>query len=264
MAKRVSLSTVEKLDKFPFDTNLLSCQRRGAFPDLAIRINAGKLDDPFLCGGELVELKDSKAGYSIASFNSTIPTASKKIADLVSHGGLGAEMESNGDDVHSLPERQVYYLLRGKKKSAGVKICLVHGSFFETVSISQLIGDSFRQVFASAGFTLSEKFLSAFARQDIFSSVRKVEKSSVSLRFRIMTEARKEANILKNYTAIADNTLNLVVPLHGESETERNEIEKQILTAAQIANIQDNALRKFHIKHPLNGFFLVLSVPIHR
>ena len=77
--KRDVLARIEVLDDFPFHDSLLSCRRKGAFPDLAIRINKEKHNNPLLKGGELVEMKDSKSSYSIPSFNSTIPTGSKEI-----------------------------------------------------------------------------------------------------------------------------------------------------------------------------------------
>lgn len=64
---------------FPFDEQMLSCIGDGKFPDLAIKLNDG--NEQFT-GGELIELKDSKKGYSVASFNSTIPTGEKDIRKL--------------------------------------------------------------------------------------------------------------------------------------------------------------------------------------
>ncbi|MDR1493536.1 MAG: hypothetical protein LBT05_12560 [Planctomycetaceae bacterium] len=50
-----------------------------------------------------------------------------------------------GYDVDLLPVRQVYYLIRGRKKDK-IKVILVHGSFFETVKSNMLISQSFEQV----------------------------------------------------------------------------------------------------------------------
>ena len=260
-AKRALLAENGNLENFPFNPEMLSCRRKGRFPDMAIRLAPNRLRDPLRCGGELIELKDAKS-YSVASFNSTIPTGVKQIAALVDHGGLGAEMAGRGDDVHSLPERQVYYLLRGRKKSAGTKVCLTHGSFFETVDSSRLIGESFRQALGGAGVSLDDDAISAMSRQETFAASRKVDNASVSLRFRIITEARREANILKNYPEIPDDTLNLVVPLHGKSEDERDKAERRIKVVADEAGIRGGDLRMFRIKHPFNGYFLVMQVPL--
>ena len=66
---------INKLENFPFNLDILAFQNKGIFPDLAIRLNK---DKTLFSGGELIELKDSKS-YSIASFNSTIPTGKKEI-----------------------------------------------------------------------------------------------------------------------------------------------------------------------------------------
>ena len=91
-----------------------------------------------LVEGELIELKDSKS-YSVASFNSTIPTGEKDIRKLV--GGtaniIRAQMQEAGNDILSLPIRQVFYLVRGKKAS-DMKVCLSHGKFFETIPFQHL------------------------------------------------------------------------------------------------------------------------------
>jgi len=49
------LKKVKKLDKFPFNKNLLSCRNEGIFPDMAIRLNK---DKSIFIGGELIELKE--------------------------------------------------------------------------------------------------------------------------------------------------------------------------------------------------------------
>ena len=260
--RRDELARSRHLESFPFDECLLSCRRKGAFPDLAIRINRGQPNNPFLRGGELIEVKDRKDSYSIASFNSTIPTGSKPIADLTTKGKLAEIMRESGDDIDSLPIRQVYYLLRGKKKNADTKICLVHGSFFETISPERLIGEILRQTLAEAGVKLPDELPPDMARQEIYAAVRRVENSSVSLRFRVMTESRPEANILKNYPEIPDNSLSLVIPLHGESEEQHAAIERQIQDAAQLTGLDEEDVRYSRIKHPFNGWFCALTFPL--
>ena len=106
------LACANPLDSFPFDERMLSavvCVNKGKFPDLAIKLNH---DDGLFSGGELIELKDSKS-YSVASFNSTIPTGEKDIRKLV--GGtaniIRAQMQEAGNDILSLPIRQVFYLV---------------------------------------------------------------------------------------------------------------------------------------------------------
>jgi hypothetical protein len=66
-----------------------------------------------------------------------------------------------------------------------------------------------------------------FSEQDSFSKVRDVNRASVKIRFRIMTEAKAEGNILNSekYPQILDNTLNLVLPCN--SKNDKNKILKK-------------------------------------
>lgn len=196
-----ALKSIAKLDGFTFDENLLSCKRVGQFPDLAIRIC--KTDELFT-GGELVELKDSES-YTVSSFNSTITTAKKEIAKVVKgkNSEVLRQMIEAGDDAFALPEREVFYLIRGQNKN-NCKIVLVHGSFFETIKVSELIAKSFSQVLRENMESGKAKFddetkrilKTLFSEQTSFSRVRNVENASVKLRFRIMTEVKAEGNIL--------------------------------------------------------------------
>ena len=193
--------TNEKLENFPFDLNLFSCKNVGIFPDMAIRLNK---KNKLFTGGELIELKDSKY-YTVSSFNSTIPMRSKKIDKIISSEGssIKQQMEEAGDNIYSLPVRDVFYLVRGKRKG-NTKVCLIYGSFFETIKIEELISQSFLQVLEErlkeSGEIISDDLkkmlLSIFSQQENFSKVRTVDKASVKLRFRIMTEVKDEGNIL--------------------------------------------------------------------
>jgi len=259
------LKKVKKLDKFPFNKNLLSCRNEGIFPDMAIRLNKNK---SIFIGGELIELKDSDS-YTVSSFNSTIPSRSKKIEDIITgeNSIIKQQMEEAGNDIFSLPIRDVYYLVRGRKKSH-TKICLVYGSFFETISIENLISQSFSQVLEErlkeSEKEVSDEFkqtlLSIFSQQENFSKVRNVEKASVKLRFWIMTEVKAEGNILnsKKYPEIEDNTLNFVLPCHNDEDG------KNILRKAEIVfgKSELKQFKIFKIKHHFNGYFLALQTSI--
>lgn len=256
-----SFAKLSVLGEFKFDGKMLSCENDGIFPDLAIRLNK---DRSVFAGGELIELKDSKS-YSISSFNSTIPTGKKNIQKIIpsEHSTTYLQMTKAGDDVFSLKERDVYYLVRGRKKGAQ-KICLVHGSFFETINAKELIRQSFGQVLAEklAGKSISEELRNqlgeVFSEQEDFSRVRNVDKASVKLRFRIMTEVKPEGNILNasQYPEIKDNTLNLVVPYHSEDE------KVDVLQKAEFVMGEKamNHINTFSLKHPLNGWFVVFQV----
>ena len=200
--KKGELLSENKLEGFPFEKQILSCVGDGKFPDLAIKLNN---NDAHFTGGELIELKDSQKGYSVASFNSTIPTGEKDIRKLTEGktNTIRTQMEQAGNDILSLPIRQVFYLVRGRRQS-NVKVCLTHGKFFETVPVSTLISESFGQALEerlselgeSLSPSLKQKILDLFSEQETFSRTRDIEDASVKLRFRIMTGVKTEANIL--------------------------------------------------------------------
>jgi hypothetical protein len=256
------LCKVKKLESFPFDEKLLACKNKGKFPDLAIRLNK---DKTIFTGGELIELKDSQS-YTVSSFNSTIPSRSKKIEEIITgeNSKVKQLMEKAGNDIFSLPVRDVYYLVRGKKKQHA-KVCLVYGSFFETVSVENLISQSFQQVLEErlkeSGKEISneikEVLTSLLSQQHNFSKVRSVEKSSVKLRFRIMTEVKAEGNILdsRKYPEIKDDTLNLILPCHNESQ----ELEARKKISMIFSKKELQVFEIFKIKHHFNGYFLVMQ-----
>lgn len=254
--------TIANIEEFPFDTNMLSCQNAGQFPDLAIKINtANKL----FTGGELIELKDSKS-YTVSSFNSTIPSGQKDIDKVIksTNSIIKKQMQEAVDDIASLLTRDVFYLIRGQSKK-NVKIVLVHGSFFETVKINNLISQSFEQVLEERlkekgldiGDNIKDLLVDIFSEQESFSKVRNVDKASVKLRFRIMTEVKAEGNILnaKKYPEIKDNTISLIVPRHNKKDEE--------LALKRFASIYSESTLKqfeiFNIKHLLNGYFTVFQ-----
>ena len=261
---KVPLSKVNNLDQFKYDVKMLSCENKGIFPDLAIRLNK---DRSVFTGGELIELKDSKS-YVVSSFNSTIPTGRKKIRKIIpsEHSTTFVQMTNAGDDVFSLEEREVYYLVRGRRGNRQ-KICLVHGSFFETLSTDELIRQSFGQVLDEklAGGYMSEEVkeqLSAiFSEQEDFSRVRNVGKASVKLRFRILTEVKPEGNILnpKQYPEIVDDSLNFILPYHSEEE-KAGVLEKMQMVVGKTGL---KKFKTFSLKHPLNGWFIVFQTELH-
>ena len=177
--KKELFQNIEKLENFPYDENLLSCRNVGIFPDLAIRLNE---DSKIFTGGELIELKGS-ISYSVSSFNSTIPTRKKDISKIISseNSSIYKQMVEAGNKVNSLPVRDVFYLVRGKKKG-NTKVCLVSGAFFETISVENLISNSFKQVIddnlkdSDIELTQDVKdlFNKLFSEQENFSKVRNV------------------------------------------------------------------------------------------
>ncbi len=263
--KKESFLRIGKLQDFPFDGSLLSCRNIGVFPDMAIKINK---DNKLFTGGELIELKDS-VSYSVSSFNSTIPTRKKNISKIVSSekGIIYKQMEDAGNDIYSLPIRDVFYLVRGRKKQH-VKVCLVSGAFFETISIENLISSSFQQVLednlkgsnVKINQNIKDLFQKLFSEQENFSKVRTVKKASVKLRFRIMTEVMAEGNLLnsKKYPEILDDSLNLLLPVYSNEE-EKDAVSKFNMVFSEKERTK---FKIFKIKHHFNGNFLVFQTPI--
>ena len=254
--------TIKKLDKFPFDKKLLSCRNDGVFPDMAIRLNK---DRKIFTGGELIELKDSDS-YSVSSFNSTIPSRSKKIEEIITgeNSIIRQQMEKAGNDILSLPVRDVYYLVRGRKKQK-TKVCLVYGSFFETISIENLISQSFSQVLdehlKESGTRISDEskkiLISIFSHQQNFSKIRNVEKASVRLKVWITAEVKDEGNILNTmkYPEIKDDTLNFI--LRCQDDEGEKEVRRKLNLVFNEAELKQFNI--FKIKHHFNGYFLVLQ-----
>lgn len=251
------------MDKFPFRRDMFSCSNKGVFPDFAIKLNKTA---PRFTGGELVELKDSKT-YVVASFNSTIPMGKKKISQIIpsEKSAIFRQMQKAGDDVFSLEERDVYYFVRGQRKGHQ-KICLVHGSFFETIPAKSLVGEAFSQVIdeqlsdTNIANDVKDTLKGIFSRQEMFSSVRNVDNASVNVRFRVMTEVNQVGNILNpdQYPEILDDTLNLICPFHSEDEKEELIEKMDIVVGAE--RLQE--LKILQIKHPLNGWFLVFQAEL--
>ena len=266
--KKEAFLSENELENFPFDGQMFACvnNKRGRFPDLAIKLSHG---DPQFIGGELIELKDSKT-YSVASFNSTIPTGEKDIKKLIEgkENTIRTQMQEAGNDILSLPVRQVFYLIRGKKRS-NVKVCLTHGKFFETVPISTLISESFGQALEERldelGETLSismrQKLLDLFSEQQTFSRVRDVDNASVKLRFRIMTEAKTDANILNpnRYTQIGDNTLSFVVPCHRDADQNQQHSKMKVAFEQLGCSGLFAQVEVFILQHHFNGKFVVFQ-----
>ena len=273
-----------KPDSFPYKDELLSLKgSKGQFPDLAIRINE---DRSQYTGGELIEVKDSTSGYNITSFNSTIPSGVKPIQDIAPlNSKIYKKMTKAGDSVFSLANRSVYYLLRGKKADC-VKVCLIHGSFFETTSSKLALQNAFEQVIDEAisdnkpylniDFDEYEKakntLLKLDWKQSHFSSVRKIDKSSISVRFRVMSEVIAGANLLNpsQYPSISDNTLNLVLLLSKITNDEKIDSkmsdQKHLLSGAFQDGILPTNITQFAISHKLQPSwqYLVFQSPLQK
>ena len=136
---------------------------------------------------------------------------------------------------------------------------------FPTEKSNELISQSFEQVLEETILKYNIRLdndtksilVDMFSEQESFSKVRNINKASVKLRFRIMTEVKAEGNILNGnqYPEIKDNTLNLIVPLHNEIEKEMS--MQRFNTVFDMNEI--NRYKIFALKHHLNGCFLVFQ-----
>ena len=257
--------TINKLENFPFPLEIVSCVNRGIFPDLAIKLNS---DNNIFTGGELIELKDSDS-YVVSSFNSTIPTGKKEIHQFIKgkNSIIRKQMEEAGDNIDSLITRDVFYLIRGKKND-NIKVVLIHGSFFETVDNNFLINNAFFQVLnemlSQNDLQVSDDLKNLIpqlkSEQENFSKVREIEKASVKLRFRIMTEVKPEGNILNSekYPEIRDNTINFILLKHSEEELKDIQNKFNLVFDKHLRN----DFNSFDIKHHFNGYFRVFQAQL--
>ena len=265
----------ERLDaeNFMLRDSLIACRgSRGLFPDMILRTNE---DNPVFSGGELIEIKDSKS-YSIASFNSTIPSAYKDIRDYVKpNSKLFIEIERNTrTDPHLRPEREVYYLIRGRK-GANCKVCLVHGGFFETLNVQENIksalNESFTEAMTDSGLENDSVAKQSAARvlefnwqQQHLSKTRKHEQSSISLRMRVMSEVVGEANILNStqYPQIRDNTLAMIVPSMADNyEQSKNAAVEKMCLASEAGALPEDIIVE-RLEHLKDGAFVLLHTQI--
>lgn len=265
VSQKELLRKSQSLAGFPYDYSLFSYAQTGrGFPNFSIKLNKNIFS---FSGGELIKLK-SRNNYLITPFKSSIPTGQikiKSVLDAYPTRRMELQMRDAGDDIFSLEEREVYYLVRGKK-GGRQKICLVHGSFFETIEVKELIRRSFAQVLDEklAGSNISdeerERLASIFSEQEDFSRVRNVDEASVKLRFRIMTEVKPEGNILnpRRYPEITDDSLNFVIPYH--SEDEKQGILQKMETVMGKNGMSN--LKVLDLKHPLNGWFMVFQTTV--
>lgn len=247
----------------------------GKFPDMVLRTNE---NDAMFAGGELIEIKDATRGYTIASFNSTIPSAHKNIRDYIAPSSkLYAELKrAERRDPYLLAEREVYYLIRGCNNS-NYKVCLVQGGFFETVSESQNIRSALRDALneamqdSGADATAAEsidRVLDFNWRREHLAKLRKHPDAAVSIRMRVMAEVINEANLLnaKQYPAIGDNTLNMIVPGHS-AENNYAHMEKTARGKMERAfNCQAGGLPKdltiTRLQHLRDGEFVLFQTKI--
>ncbi len=252
---------VPNLTRYPFPSEPMSYQGKGNFPSLALRINPSG-DPP---GGELIGLKNSRS-YSIPPFHSHIPSGEMSINSLGHDKAkeIYKSVKAAGEDAEAMPIREVYYLIRGKRLCY-TKVCLVHGSFFETVDAEQVVRLALGEVLADClnedeppiSSDLMDVLSRVMAQEVSSQQFRNVENASVAFRLEVTADVIKKANILNSdyFPAIRDDTVSFVIPYRLEQDfRERRRHLKSVLTEEEWI-----AGRKMIIEHPLNGKFFVLS-----
>lgn len=275
--------TSETLRDVVLPSDIVAAESRGGFPDIVLKIGE---EGGCPVGGELVELKDAKS-MSIPSFNSSIPSASKSVDEL--SAGLRRRLEVQNELDDRLAVRDVFYLIRGRdlksRPAPRTKVILVNGGFFETVPTDQLLLGAFGQVARDAtgkSASLSAEVLEAFRRQEHFARVRHVEGASVKIRFRVMTEAEAETNLLnhRQFPQFPDDTLSMLVPYRSRYDQDHinrtfdwRQLPDELIDTDEYRNLDaalktsDSGLGRpatgFVLRHPLNGPFFVVQLPLN-
>ena len=281
MGRRGYFVQENNLEDFAYPKEMIAARSKSGFPDFVLKISG----DSRYSGGEFVELKDTKS-HSIASFNSTIPSAKKRIDNLPKN--IQKILIESGEIKETMQERDVYYLIRGVKQSVSYplsKTILVSGAFFETMPVNEVLINAFNQVALdsvsdeSILASLSENFS---VQQSKFAETRTIKKSAISVRFRVMAEADPRANLLNEnrYPMIGNNTLTF---LHHEKPKKINQ-QSLIMHEWESAPLQvkrctgyrqlNNAYgdidaslksntRVSIMNHPLNEPFFIAQASIH-
>lgn len=258
---RKTMPTVSKLVNCYYPGELVSYSGKTAFPSLALRMNPS--GDPL--GGELIGIMESKSN-SVPSFKSHLPSGAMSINALGHRKAtvIARAIRSSGEDARSLQVRDVYYLIRGRLRGY-TKVCLLHGSFFETVKAEQLVREALDQAMADSldeeGQVFSAKYLNLYSRilaQEFFSDrLRQVENVKIEFRVKVTAEVAKKANIFNSfyYPEIKDDTINLVIPRHSAADiAQRKRHLRQALSRAELSGGEETI-----ITHPFNGDFYALS-----
>ena len=264
-----------KLEDFDFPEYMIAAESSSGFPDFVLKSN----EVGVLTGGEMIELKDTRA-FQIASFNSTLPTATKPVSSLTKK--IRDQISNSGENLESLPIRDVYYLVRGilqKKSHPLSKTILVSGAFFETMPVDEVLTDAFHQVANDSMPDDRDPLLDFEVNQRHFATTRRVEQSSISVRFRVMAQADPRANLLNesNFPEIKANTLTLLVhapqledynafrevyPWHS-APSEIQESDGFVNLESAYKDIDKDLESETNVsvlRHPLNGpFFLAQS-----
>ncbi len=257
---RPSLLRDSKMVESGYGSSVSSFYSKTGFPTMALRLKP----HAYPTGGEIISIMESKT-YCVPPFRSHIPTGALSIESLghKKTRAIARQMRSNGEDWRWLPVREVYYLIRGRRFSSTL-VCLVHGSFFETVNCEQVVRKALGRVLADYDDQEKQRFtpaaLDSLARmlsQEIFSNrLRKIANTTVDFKLSIRAEVAHEVDILSPayYPEIKDDTINLVIPYRSKDDFR---VAWRYLKTA--LGEEWKMGKKRIIQHPFNGKFFILS-----
>jgi hypothetical protein len=177
----------------------------GAFPDFVL---ACEPHSP-LGNGALLELKDS-ADDQIASFNSTLPSARKRISRLTKMVQTAVQNYESERGCACPDERDCFYLVRTKNKYPDTcRLSVVQGTFFETIPNQELLKSLWKDLLKQAGVPAEQHmeildYLAKLERNEVAKS-RRIERAAIKPRLRIMSEVVADANPHK-YQEIRERT----------------------------------------------------------
>ncbi len=239
----------------------------GNFPDFILK--SLKIKKGF-SGGAILELKDSK-GSSIASFNSTLPTKSKTLAevDVINGSDFVSKIVKAVDKVDNEAyykdyQRPCLYLIRSGKNTSEVKLSLVDGAFFETLPKAELLHFMFMKILkdhirihhlkiADEEITVFDKITKDLTDQTIIAQSQEIPNASIKPRLRIMSEANPEANPHGKYykTLIKSDSINLIL--------ENNDVTSKLVNVLKGKNM---TIEKF--KHKRDGDFILFEYLVRK
>ncbi len=238
------------------------------FPDFVFKT---RTENSQLFGGSLLETKDAVGG-TISSFNSTIPTGTKSLeeVDAINSSEIVSRIARLKDGklgeipVYYTRQRRCFYFIRTHKGTPRAKTSIVDGSFFETLPKDHLISQMFLNILeqhrvknklniSKNHLDEMETLFSQITDQAIIAGSQSIEKASIKPRLRIMAEVNPEGNphSQQHYPQIAENTINLILPLKIITE----EVEAHL-----IAKFPELAIST--LQHKRNGKYVVFQYEV--
>ena len=223
--RRGHFHSVVRLRDFPFPRLMIAAESASRFPNFVLRA----YQNGDVSGGEFIALLDSNC-YEIPSFGIEPPTATKSVTgipeDMIENIQIADEVGAFHDYFEfpdPLPDRDVYYLVRGLKETKirpVYKVVLVSGAFFSTLATDRVLTSAVSQIIDEGSSTQNLTNPSAEnlkVQQSNLETLRQVDGASISIRLEPEFNAVSDVNVLceDRFPMIAEDTLTLLVPEHG-------------------------------------------------